>query len=154
MLFVRHLSGIPGTINISDDILVFGATSYEHDQHLRATFQRLRECGITLNKDKCVYNKGTLEFFGYTFSKGGLSADPKKVLAIQNIDTPSNATQVRSLLGMSNFCARFISDYFTMTQPLRELSNKDVPLNWTEKCSESLAAIRRSLSNAPVLAYF
>ena len=113
------LSGISGVINISDDILVFGATQSEHDQDLRATFQRLRERGLTLNRNKCFYNKGTLEFFGPVFSKGGLSADPKKVLAVRNIDTPTNATQVRSLLGLSNFCARFVPGYASMTQPLR-----------------------------------
>ena len=148
------LSGISGAINISDDILVFGATQEEHDKNLKATFERLRECGLTLNRNKCAYNKGTLEFFGYVFSKGGLSADPKKISAIQNLETPSNATQVRSLLGMSNFRARFIPGYATMTQPLRELMKKDAPWTWTEECSKSLASIRQSLSNAPVLAYF
>ena len=114
----------------------------------------LKESGLTLNRNKCAYNKGTLEFFGYVFSKGGLSADPKKISAIQNLETPSNATQVRSLLGMSNFCARFIPGYATMTQPLRELMKKDAQWTWTEECSKSLASIRQSLSNAPVLAYF
>ena len=51
-------------------------------------------------------------------TKGGLSADPKKVLAVRNIDTPTNATQVRSLLGLSNFCARFIPGCASITQPL------------------------------------
>ncbi len=36
------LSGISGAINISDDILVFGATQEEHDKNLKATFERLR----------------------------------------------------------------------------------------------------------------
>ena len=39
------LSGISGAINISDDILVFGATQEEHDKNLKATFDHLRECG-------------------------------------------------------------------------------------------------------------
>ena len=56
------LSGISGAINISDDILVFGATQEEHDKNLKATFERLRECGLTLNRNKFAYNKGTLEF--------------------------------------------------------------------------------------------
>ena len=34
-------------INISDDILVFGATHSEHNQRLKAVFQRLREKGLT-----------------------------------------------------------------------------------------------------------
>lgn len=148
------LSDISGAVNISDDILVFGASQEEHDANLKATFQRLRECGLTLNRGKCAYNKSTLEFFGHVFSKGGLSADPKKVLAVQDLPTPSDPTQVRSLLGMSNFCARFIPDYASMTQPLRDLTKKGSVWNWTPECSASLKAIRQALSSAPVLEYF
>ena len=35
------LEGIDSAINISDDILVFGKTLEEHDQNLKAVFQRL-----------------------------------------------------------------------------------------------------------------
>ena len=47
------LEGIDGAMNISDDILVSGKTHEEHDQNLRAVFQRLREKGLTPNKSKC-----------------------------------------------------------------------------------------------------
>ena len=44
------LEGNDVAINISDDILVFGKTHKEHDQNLKAVFQRLREKGLILNK--------------------------------------------------------------------------------------------------------
>ncbi|CAB3993644.1 Hypothetical predicted protein [Paramuricea clavata] len=67
----ESLDFIPGAINISDDILVFGKTQKEHDQALAAVFQRLRERGLTLNKLKCEYSKNSLEFFGYVFGADG-----------------------------------------------------------------------------------
>ena len=36
----KTLEGIDGAINISDDILVFGKTHSEHNQNLKAVFQR------------------------------------------------------------------------------------------------------------------
>ena len=78
--------------------------------------------------------KGMLEFVGYVFSKGELSVDPTKISAITNLETPSNVTQVRSLLEMSNVCARFIPGNATMTQPLQELMKKDAQWTWTEEC--------------------
>ena len=75
----QTLNGLKGTLNISDDILVFGKNQAEHDENLRACFQRLRESGLTLNREKCVFNKGNLKFFGYVFSKSGLSPDPDKI---------------------------------------------------------------------------
>ena len=46
---------IPGCINISDDILVFGKGQEEQDQCLEKLFKRAREKGITFNKDKCKW---------------------------------------------------------------------------------------------------
>ena len=119
------LEGIDGAINISDDILVFGMTHSEHNQRLKAVIQRLREKGLTLNKSKYEYSKDKLEFFGYVFSRDGISPDPKKVEDVVNLQTPSTASEVRSLLGMTNYCSRFIQDYATKTEPLRKLTHKD-----------------------------
>jgi len=148
------LSGIPGTLNISDDILVSGRNQAEHDENLRACFQRLRESGLTLNREKCVFNKENLSFFGYTFSKNGLSADPKKIADIVSMPNPTNASEVRSLLGMANFCSRFIGDYATITEPLRKLTHKNATWEWSEKEENSLKRIRKALTRAPTLVYF
>ena len=89
------LNGLKGVINISDDILVFGRTRLEHDQNLHACCQRLCENGLTLNHDKCSYNKESLDFFGNTFSKGGLSADKKirRKYKYANFNKPNEGAQ-------------------------------------------------------------
>ena len=148
------LEGIDGAKNISDDILVFGKSHEEHDQNLRAVFQRLREKGLTLNKSKCEYSKDKLEFFGYVFSKDGIAPDPKKVEEVVNLSTPSTASEVRSLLGMTNYCSRFIPDYATKTEPLRKLTHKDQPWCWTTEHDRVVNQLKEALSSAPVTAYF
>ena len=112
-IICETLAGIPGAINLSDDILVLGKSQEEHDQALEATFKRLRESGLTLNRNKCVYNQAELAFFGYVFSADGMSPDPSKVQEIINLATPSTVSEVRSLLGMANYCSRFIPSYST-----------------------------------------
>ena len=59
------LSGIKGVVNLSDEILVY--PHEEHGRALKATFKRLRDKGLTLNKKKCIFAKDNLEFFGYIF---------------------------------------------------------------------------------------
>ena len=103
---------------------MFGKTLEEYDQSLKAVFQRLREKGLTLNKSKHDFRKHKLELFGYVFSKDGISPDPKKVADVVNLQTPSKASEVRSLLGMTNYCSRFIHDYATKTEPPRKLTLK------------------------------
>uniref|UniRef100_H3A736 Gypsy retrotransposon integrase-like protein 1 n=1 Tax=Latimeria chalumnae TaxID=7897 RepID=H3A736_LATCH len=144
------LSGLKRALNISDDIFVYGVSTEDHNTNLQAVLQRLRGKGLTLNKQKCIFNKSNLEFFGYVFTENGMTVDPKKIQAIHD---PANATEVRSLLRVINFCCRFIPQYATLTEPLRELTKKDVPWKWSAKHEESLAKLRETLLPS-VLAYF
>ena len=146
------LEDIDGAINISDDILVFGKTHKEHDQNLKAVSQRLREKGLSLNKSKCEYRKDKLEFFGYVFD--GISPDPKKVEDVVNHETPSTASELRSLLGMTNYCSRFIPDYATMTELIRKLTLKDQSWCWTAEHDRAVSQLKEALVTAPVTAYF
>ena len=148
------LEGIPGTLNISDDILVFGKTQSVHDHSLEAVFRRLKERGLTLNKRKCECSKNKVEFFGYTFSGDGITPDPKKIEDIINLQTPTSASEVRSLLGMTNYCSRFIPDYATKTEPLRKLTHKDQPWEWTPRHDSAANELKDALVKAPVTAYF
>ncbi|CAB4005904.1 Transposon Ty3-I Gag-Pol poly, partial [Paramuricea clavata] len=148
------LEGIPGALNISDDILVLGKTQSAHDQSLEAVFQRLKERGLTLNKHKCEYGKDKLEFHGYVFSGDGTAPDPKKIDDIVNLQTPTSASEVRSLLGMTNYCSRFIPDYAAKTEPLRKLTRQDQPWEWTSQHDSAVDQLKEALVNAPVTAYF
>ena len=67
------LSGLKDTLNIGDDILIYGTDDDDHDANLEAALERLRERGLTLNKGKCVVRKKSLIFQGYVFSEHGIS---------------------------------------------------------------------------------
>ena len=43
------LSGCEGVANIADDLIVHGKGVKEHEEHLYAVLNRIRECGLTLN---------------------------------------------------------------------------------------------------------
>ncbi|XP_028418157.1 uncharacterized protein LOC114543323 [Dendronephthya gigantea] len=150
----QALQGIPGVKNISDDIIVFGRTQEEHDAALADTFQRLREKGLTLNGSKCVYNKQNLAFFGYVFSAKGMSADPKKIAAICDATPPTNPSEVRSFLGLTGFCSRFIPNYATLTEPLKHLTRKGVRWNWGVQQNKSFLALKECLTSNRTMAYF
>ena len=150
----QTLQGISGVKNLSDDIIIHGKTQAEHDDTLRAVFQRLKERGLTLNRKKCEFDKSSLEFFGFIFSADGISADPKKVAAIKQASDPQDPTEVRSLLGMANYCARFIPDFATISAPLRELTKKDTQWIWGPEHAAALQTIKDSLTSDTVMAYF
>ena len=88
------------------------------------------------------------------FSRDGISPDPKKVEDVVNLQTSSTASEVRSLLGMTNYCSRFIQDYATKTEPLRKLTHKDQPWCWTAEHNRAVSQLKEALVSAPVTAYF
>ena len=71
-----------------------------------------------------------------------------------NSRTPKDVSEVRSLLGMTNFCCRFIKNYATLTEPLRELTKKGIPFVWTKSQERALERLRVALTSAPENAYF
>ena len=148
------LSGIEGVRNVSDDIIIVGRDQQTHDRALHAVFARLQAKNLTLNPKKCEFNKSSIKFFGYTFSKNGVSSDPKKVAAINNAKPPSNAHEVRSFLGMTNCCSRFIPNYSTITAPLRTLTKSDQPWTWTSSEQQAFDQLKRLLTSDTILSYF
>ncbi|KAK3710388.1 hypothetical protein QZH41_012314 [Actinostola sp. cb2023] len=108
------LADIPGALNISDDVIVFGQTQNDHDETLEKTLKKFSDNHLTLNAKKCEFNKTSLEFFGFVFSDGGMKPDPKKVEDIQNLEPPTNVKELRSVLGMTGYSSRFIPDYATI----------------------------------------
>ena len=66
----KLLSGLEGIVRSMDDILVHGETVEEHDERLLKLLQVLKDNGITLNLDKCIFRKSKLEFLGHVSVDG------------------------------------------------------------------------------------
>ena len=150
----QTLSDIPNVSNIYDDIIVYGKTQEEHNIALCRALQHLQDCGLTLNKDKCILDKSRIQFFGVIFSKEGLSPAPDKIEALMHATQPTNAAEVRSFLGMTNFSSYFIPEYSVMTAPLRALTTKNAKFTWNIQCQEAFDKLRTALRSEPVMAYF
>ena len=56
------LDGLAGVLCLMDDILIFGKDQKEHDTRLTAALEKIQAAGVTLNKDKCEFNKTSLTF--------------------------------------------------------------------------------------------
>ena len=148
------LTGIQGVRNLHDDIVVFGKSREEHDKALSNCLQRLSENGLTLNPTKCKFLETSLSFFGQIFTADGVRPDPKRVSDLQNAPIPSNVHEVRSLLGMANYSCRYIPDYATITEPLRELTKKNAHFVWKETQQKAFEKLKDALTSAQVMAYF
>ena len=136
------LQGYEGVQNFADDIIVHGPTTEVHDQRLIKVLERLQEKGLTLNPDKCEFRIPKITFMGYLVSETGIGPTEEKVKAVVNAREPETASEVRSFLGLVNFCSRFIPDLATTAEPLRKLTRASTPFVWGEKQKSSFQELK------------
>ena len=58
-----------------DDILVFSPTEYEHENHLRLVFQKLREHKLQTILKMCEFGKPCIKYFGHIVGSGEVHVD-------------------------------------------------------------------------------
>jgi len=115
------LADMEGAVCLMDDILIYGKSQSEHDQCLLAVLKKLNEAGLTLNKEKCVFNTTSIKFLGQLVNNTGVKADPDKIRAIQELTPPTNVSELRRFLGMVNQLSKFAPNLANETKSLREL---------------------------------
>ena len=153
-LISQALSGCQGCRNISDDIVIFGATKEEHDANLKAALQRLAEKGLTVNREKCSIGLGEVTYFGYRINRHGIQPTEDKVSAIKNMPSPKTVSEVRSFLGMATAMSRFIENYSSMIAPLTDLTKKNKQFRWGYKEQEAFTKVKDAISSDKVLVHF
>ena len=150
----QMLVGLPGTVCMMDDILVFGATQEEHDDRLRTVLKRIQESGMTLNAEKCQFSQKRVKFLGHVVDSTGIHPDPEKIQGIMETTTPQNVSDVRRFLGTVNQMSKFAPNLAEVTRPLRELLERDVVWHWGQQQQKAFADIKDQLTSAPVLALY
>ena len=72
----------------------------DHERTLNQVFTRLRDHGLVVNQDKCVFGVNSLSFLGFKVSEQGFSPLPTKVSAINDFPLPRTKRQLKSYLDM------------------------------------------------------
>ena len=91
---------------------------------------------------------------GHVLSEKGIAPEQEKVKAVSLAREPENAGEVRSFLGLVNYCGRFIHDMATISEPLRLLTRKGTVFTWGDAQKQAFMALKTKLCNVPVLGYF
>ncbi len=84
----------------------------------------------------------------------GIAPDPLKIKGIQAVPEPQNASELRSFLGMVNYCGRFIPDLATISSPLRELTKVDTLWEWNATHTNAFTLIKKRMTECCTMSYF
>ena len=112
---------------------------------MTTTWVKCHERGVKLNADKIKYKMTEVPFIGHVVTSKGLSIDPCKLLAIQDMPTPTNVASVQKLLGLAQYLSKL---------PLRDLTQQNREWTWGNAQQTAFETLKTAVSTAPVLRYY
>ena len=129
-------------------------TKEEQEKVIIQALQTIQEANLTLNPNKCLFNKREIPFWGMIVSGEGVRPDPNKVQALRECTHPENKSEVMSFLCMLQANSEFIPGLSKETENLRRLTQKTVRFRWTDKCQQEFERLRELLCENALLNYF
>ena len=109
---------------------------------------------MTLNKKKCEFRVKKVIFLGHHIGEKGISPDQVKIEAITEMRPPKCLKEHKSFLGMINYHHKFSPRLAELSKPRQDLNKKHGELHWDIDQQNSFQALKREISNAPVLAKY
>ena len=94
-----------------------------------------------------MFSVPELVFFGHKVSAAGISPDERKVDAVKQARVPQNISEPRSFLGLANYCARYISHFATIVEPLRHLTRAGVKWSWTSVHQKAFDSVKSMITH-------
>lgn len=132
-----------------DDILIHARDLHQLQSHTRTVLARLKEYNLSLNVEKCEFDKEKLEFLGHQVSENGLDISGKKVEDIKAFRSPRNASEVRSFMGTASFLAAYIPNFADIAKPLWSVTEEG-NFKWTAAEEHAFNELKDAIINCTV----
>jgi hypothetical protein len=107
-----------------DDWTMFSLLK-DHFEVLILMLDRCKQCHISLNIKKCIFNAPFGILLGNVVCKQGLLVDPAKIVVIVNLPPPKSMCHLKSTLGHIGYYRKFIRGYAHITALMERLLNKE-----------------------------
>jgi hypothetical protein len=140
-----------------DDLEVASKDDIQHHLHLRQVFLRLRQHGLVINAEKCVFGAPSIDFLGHRVTAGGVTPLPTYVSAVLDFPRPNTVKELQGYFGLLNFYRRFLPAVARTLQPLTDALRGDRkgtdPVEWSAEMEAAFTASKKALASATYLAH-
>lgn len=133
-----------------DYIIIVGKTFDEMMVNLRRVFDRLLSAGLRQKAKKCYLFQRFVKLLGHVISEEGMATDPEKIESVRNWPVPSNASEIRSFLGLCGYYRKFIKDFSKIANCIQKLTEKGLPFVWDNNCQVAFDLLKHKLTTSPV----
>lgn len=142
----------PFVFSYLDDVIVATRTFEDHMKWLKEVLRRIKEAGLTINPDKCMFFRNEIRYLGFMVNNEGVKIDPAKLAPVLDFPSPQNLRQLRRFLGFASWYRRFIPNLSTAAEPLTLLLRSKQQWKWESDQASAFKTIKETLTSAPVVA--
>ena len=135
-----------------DDILVYSKDEEEHEKHLAEVLRVLREKKVVLKAKKAKLFRNSVEFLGHVLTDSGVHPQHDKIQSVQEWKPPANVHEIRQFLGLAGFYRQYVYNFSDKAAAMNDLLKKGAEWHWSEECQLGFEALKKALTQAPVLA--
>ncbi|WMV38730.1 hypothetical protein MTR67_032115 [Solanum verrucosum] len=133
-------------IVLINDILVYSKSEEEHADHPHIVLGILGKQRLYAKFSNCEFWLTSDAFLVHIVSKEGVMVDPQKIEGVNNWVRPSSMT-----IGLASYYHRFVKNFSSIANHLKNLTKKEISFEWTEKCDENFQNLKTLLTTAPIL---
>nr|GEW25746.1 putative reverse transcriptase domain-containing protein [Tanacetum cinerariifolium] len=135
-----------------DDILIYSKNEKEHENHLKAILELLKEEKLYAKFSKCEFWIPNVQLLGDVIDSIGIHVDPAKIESIKDWASPKTPTEICQFLGLAGYYRRFIEGFSKFAKSMTKLTQKGIKFDWGEKEEDPFQLIKQKLCSAPILA--
>ena len=137
-----------------DDLLCITQGDFDdHLEKLERILARLSDAGLKVNAKKSFFGRSELEYLGYWITRHGIQPMKNKVAAMMNIAEPKNRKELRSFIGVVDYCRDMWFRRSHILAPLATLTSKTVKWEWGDKQKKAFAMAKRVIAKETILAF-
>ena len=129
----------------------------DHIRDLRCLFQRMKEAGLLINKNKCVLGRSSIKFLGHIVDSQGISIPPDRVDDIKRFLRPKTQKELERFLGICAFFHRSMphaSGKMASMTPSKNISRqKEFDEAWLPEHDEAFADVKVAIATATLLVH-
>lgn len=145
----RKLSGIEGLIIFMDDVLIYACDVQTLRARTQQSKQALAKNNLTINEEKCEYDQQKISFLGHRLSSQGFEIEAEKIRDIQGFRAPTDASSLRSFLGLANYLSEYIQNFADLVNPMWEVLKKG-NYSWGKEANKAFQATKQAICHNTV----
>ncbi|XP_046862179.1 uncharacterized protein LOC124455579 [Xenia sp. Carnegie-2017] len=115
--------GLNDTFPYLDNITVAGYDQFGHDENVRKFREAVKRRNLTLNENKTVESKSSINLLGYCIGNGVIAPDQERLRPLKSFPPPENSKSLKRVIGMFAYYAKWIPNYSDKVQPLLQATS-------------------------------